>query len=396
MLALVVDHAGWPVAVALTAILLASVYAALARGLIADGISPIVAVYVALTAVAIGCIHFLIRPHIITLAFVYVTLRLCQKQHERGGWIVAWVPVLTAVLANLHGGFLALPGIVATAAVAHAVAGPWDGLGRREVARFGLAFVACCLAGLINPYGWNLYRHVGNLLVTSGVTTLIEEYQPAPFGKPEARVLEMTVLTPMALPVLVEPAGRPLPARAHAGLAPLSLTSIPMPPCSPSRRRATGQPPRGLPISFRSFWSRPEAPVDLDSRHGRRLALHWPRRGSNWAGSTRPSGLSRSATLNRQPTASHLFNEQDWGGLIESECYPAGPRSWTTGSSSSARRPSSSTSRPWPAARPGRRSATGTTSAWSGSSPTGAWQTDGRGAGMEGALPGQDLGAIRT
>ena len=116
---------------------------------------------------------------------------------------MAWVPVLTAVLANLHGGFLALPGIVATATVAHAVAGPWDEERRREVIRFGLAFLACCLAGLINPYGWNLYRHVGNLLVTSGVTTLIEEYQPAPFGKDQTRVLEMTVLRLLALPALV-------------------------------------------------------------------------------------------------------------------------------------------------------------------------------------------------
>ena len=64
-------------------------------------------------------------------------------QHERGGWIVAWVPLLTALLANIHGGFLALPGIVGTAALAHAVAGPWDRERGMNVAKFALGFAAC-------------------------------------------------------------------------------------------------------------------------------------------------------------------------------------------------------------------------------------------------------------
>jgi hypothetical protein len=116
-----------------------------------DGISPLVAVFVALLAVSIGQIHFLIRPHIFTLALVYATLRLCQKQHERGGWLIAWVPVLTAILANVHGGFLALPGIVATAAGGHAVSVPLDQARRRNVAKYVLVFVASCLAASINP-----------------------------------------------------------------------------------------------------------------------------------------------------------------------------------------------------------------------------------------------------
>ena len=199
LLAQVVDRAGWSATVALTALLLAAVYGALASGLISEGISPVVAVVVALLMAAIGCIHFLIRPHIFTLAFLYLTLRVCQQQHERGGLSVAWVPVFTAILANLHGGFLALPAIVATAGVGHAISGPWDRARHRNATRFFLAFLASCLAALLNPYGWDLYRHVGNLLVSSGVTSLITEYQSAPFGKPEARVLEMVLLALIGL-----------------------------------------------------------------------------------------------------------------------------------------------------------------------------------------------------
>ena len=199
LLALVVDHAGWSAAVALTSLVLAAVYGALAEGLIRDGISPVVAVVVALVMASIGCIHFLIRPHIFTLAFVYLTLRVCQKQHERGGLSVAWVPVFTAILANLHGGFLALPAIAATAAVGHAISGPRDQGRQRNAIRFFLAFLASCLTALFNPYGWDLYRHVGNLLVSSGVTSLIVEYQSAPFGQPDAWVLEMVLLALVGL-----------------------------------------------------------------------------------------------------------------------------------------------------------------------------------------------------
>jgi hypothetical protein len=325
-LALVVDYAGWPVAIALAVILLASVYAALTKGLIGDGFAPIIAVYVALTAVAIGCIHFLIRPHLITLAFVYLSLKLCQKQHERGGWIVAWVPVLTALLANLHGGFLALPGIVATATVAHAVSGRWDNARKREVVRFGLAFVACCLAGLINPYGFGLYRHVGNLLVTSGVTTLIEEYQPAPFGKAETRVLEMTVLALMALPAVVSSRTDRyqlvhLLVWLHLALS--SVRNAPLFAFAAAGPLATLL--EGLPITFRDFWSDHKSRIAWIPAFS--VGLLCMALAGVSLGGFKPGKwpFPALATLNRQPTSSHLFHEQDWGGLISSECSPPRP-----------------------------------------------------------------------
>src|SRR4029078_10980848 len=130
------------------------------------------------------------------------------------------------------------------------------GARKQEVARFGLAFVACCLAGLVNPYGWDLYRHVCTLLVTSAVTPLIEEYQPAPFGKPEARVLEMTVLALMALPaVLSRRVDRYLLVHMLV-LLHLTLTSIrnaPMFALAAAGPLATLLD--GLPITFRGFWS---------------------------------------------------------------------------------------------------------------------------------------------
>jgi hypothetical protein len=325
-LALLVDRAGWAVTVALTAILLAGIYACLARGLVRDGISPVVAVTVAILMAAVGCIHFLIRPHLFTIAFVYLTFRVCQYQHQRGGYVVAWVPVMTAVLANLHGGFLALPAIVATAALAHAVSGSWNQGRMRNVLAFVLAFLASCVAALLNPYGLDLYRHVGNLLVSSGVTSLISEYQPAPFGQPEARVLELVLLALVGLPAV---ASRRLDRYQLVHLLiwmHLALTSIRY---APLFALVAAGPLAMLidsvPLSFRTGWV----------EHGRRtlwiptlatcllllVTLGLPLGGFDnhkWP-------FSALATLNRQPPSCHLFHEQDWGGLIAAECRPVRP-----------------------------------------------------------------------
>jgi hypothetical protein len=323
LLAALVDHCGWSAVVGLTAFMLAAIYGMMTRALIRDGISPVIAVVVALLMAAIGCIHFLIRPHIFTLAFVFIVLRLCRRQHEQGGSSIAWVPILTAILANLHGGFLALPAIVVTAALGHAISGPWDRPRQRETATFLLAFVASCFSALLNPYGWELYQHVGNLLVYSGVTSLISEYQPAPFGKPEAKVLEMVLLALIGLPAIANRrVDRYHLAHVLVWLH-LALTSIRNAPLF--ALVAAGPLANlldNLPLMFRTSWPEHRGKslwvpglaavlvvlVAGGARLGEFDGQRWP--------------FSALATLNQQPTSSILFHEQDWGGLIESECQP--------------------------------------------------------------------------
>ncbi len=323
LLALVVDQGGWTAATVLTALLLAAVYSALARGLIADGVCPLAALFVTLLAVSIGHIHFLVRPHLFTLALVYATFRLCQKQHEQGGWFIAWVPLLTAILANLHGGFVALPVIVATAAVGHAISGPLDRDRRINLAKFGLVFVAACLAALINPYGLDLYRHVGKLLVGSGVTRLIQEYQPAPFGTTQAGSLEIVLLALIGLPALVSRRTDRYQLVHLLVWLHLALTSIRNAPlfalaAAPPLARLLD----GLPLPFRDAWPQRAR----QSSWAPALAvgvLMLAATGVKIGGFGEPRWpLSALATLNRQPPHARLFHEQDWGGLIEAECQP--------------------------------------------------------------------------
>ncbi len=79
LLALLVDRWGWSAAIALAALGLAWLYRAMARDLIRDGISPVIAAVVSVFAVCIGAIHFLLRPHLFTFAFVYLALRPARR-----------------------------------------------------------------------------------------------------------------------------------------------------------------------------------------------------------------------------------------------------------------------------------------------------------------------------
>jgi hypothetical protein len=324
LLATVYNVRGWSAAVGFTALGLAVLYAAMARGLIRDGTSPIVAIVVALLAAAIGGIHFLIRPHLFTFVLVYLTLRACQKQHENGGWRIAPVPIYTAILANLHGGFVALPLVVATAGVGHAISGPWDRARRQDLAKFASILIACLVAALINPYGFGLFRHVAKLLVSSGVTSLIIEYQPAPFGKPEAESLEWALLALVALPVV---SSRRIPRYHLAHVLVwlhLALTSIRNAPFfAMAAAPALAALVDGLPILYRKNW-KPDTrlPVWAAAMTVAILCLIVFR--ADLGGfDTKKWPLPALAALNAQPVSTHLFHEQDWGGLIAAECVPA-------------------------------------------------------------------------
>ena len=319
LLAIVVDHAGWSGAAVLTALGLAWVYASLTRDLIGEGSSAMAAVVVALLTAAVGSTHFLLRPHVFTLAFVYLSFRLCREQQRQGGWAIAWIVVLTAVLANLHGGFVALPLIVACAGVGRAISG--EAPRNRAVARYAAVFAACCLASLLNPYGLELHRQVVRLLFTSGVTSLIDEYKSAPFGQPEARVLEMAVLALIALPAF---SNRKIDRADLIHVLVwlhLALTSIRNAPLF-----ALAVAPviaglfDGLATSFRTEWTEPPGwgwrRLAITGGLVVLIALKVP------LGSPGPAKwpLKAVAVIDAEDENRRLFHEQNWGGLIASEC----------------------------------------------------------------------------
>jgi hypothetical protein len=359
LLAWVVDHAGWTGAVIAAALGLGAIYAALARSLVEDGITSLVAFVVAVLAAGIGSIHFLLRPHLFTFALVCVTLRVCREYQRGGGRSIWLVPALVAIWANLHGGFLAGPLIVLTAVAGHVATRPWDAAWRCRLQKLCLVFALSCYAPLLNPYGVGLLRHVAGLLHHSRVTDLIEEYQPSPFGRPQARVLEWVILALVGLPAVA--AFRPRRTDMAQALVwlHLALTSIrhaPLfgfavapvlacglqalcrrpggwiddrcehPPPSAGRTGKRGEDANAGPASVQAprscspgegagwpLWPAVVSSVVVMAALSGRLAVapdpaRWP--------------LEGLRAVDRLPVEVLLFHEQDWGGLIESECRP--------------------------------------------------------------------------
>lgn len=324
-LAWVVNLWGWTGASALSSLLLAGIYAAIARELVRHGTTPLVAGCTAILAMAVGSVHFLIRPHLFTYLFVFWTLKTCRDYHLRNDGKIWMLPAVVAFWANLHGGFLAGPLTVAAAGLGEAISGPWDTDRKRKMGVFGLVCGLSGLAALANPYGFGLYRHVYGLLVQSGVTELISEYQSAPFGSAEARILEWVVLALIALPTVSRNRISRydlVPALVWLHLALGSIRHAPFFAMAAAPILATLIDGIMKPETAQTLAARPHRPsvwVPL-ATFGVLLAmvLHLPLGGPD----PKQWPLEALRELDRQSPSARLFHEQDWGGLIESECHP--------------------------------------------------------------------------
>jgi hypothetical protein len=131
------------------------------RWMVRAGASPL-AIFLALPlAYLVLLSHALDRPHIVT--YVFFTALVARLDDVRAGRLPAralwWMPLIAAVWANAHGGFIS--GLAAVAVYAVAAGARFvvhrDAKDRRDAAAFGALFVAMTLATLANPYGIRLH-----------------------------------------------------------------------------------------------------------------------------------------------------------------------------------------------------------------------------------------------
>jgi hypothetical protein len=324
-LAVVVDRGGWSLAVAMSVLGVAWIYRSLTKGLESDGVSPLSALTTAVLAAGVGSIHFLVRPHLVTFGMVAWTLHVCRVHHERGGRLLWTIPPLMIIWANCHGGFLAGPIILGAAMLGHAVSGPWDASRKARVVEYAGVIGLTCLATLCTPYGIDLHRHVVRLLLTSGVTDLVDEYQPMPFGRATARVFEWVIIALVALPSLTRRRISRYDLAQGLVWLHLALSSIRHAPLfalaiapalghlfdgalSKQNATADSRPGRNSPWFAVVLSVGVLVGVACGWSPGRWNAERWP--------------LAGLATLKTENPDSLLFHEQDWGGLIEAEAEP--------------------------------------------------------------------------
>jgi hypothetical protein len=279
------------------------------------------------------------RPQLITylmLALFAWILADYQAGRQRRLWPL---PVLTAVWANMHGGFLAGPALVALCAAGELVgwamgddSGRAGGLARaRTLAIWSAASVAASLA---NPFHYHSILFPFQVMGDRASQAWIVEWASPPFGHPQVMVLEI-MLGLMLL--LALGAARPVPWRdlvvllpfVHLGLQAARNTPLLVIVATPILgravaacadadwaqlpslgRRALSAGALGLVLLASSLMAGSRQPVKV-------LHAFRPTFG---VAHTLPSGAVEF--LRREGRRGALWNEYGWGGYLIWHLYP--------------------------------------------------------------------------
>lgn len=141
-------------------------------------------------------LHWLARPHVLSWLFLLGALIGVETvlPTKRSLAIAA---VFTAVWTNVHASFFLAPVICAIYALGHLLRPLiWNLDARSELRRarwFGLCALVCSLASLLNPYGWQLHRHVAAYLTDYDLLARIGEFQSFNFHAEGAFQIALTL-----------------------------------------------------------------------------------------------------------------------------------------------------------------------------------------------------------
>jgi hypothetical protein len=165
-----------------SALVIALTFALLLRRMLARGTNLPVAIIVLLLAVAASSVHLFARPHVLSWLFSIVWWEILERFEDDGQTVnLLWLPVLTLLWVNLHGGFLVgfvLLAIYFASALMQWIATVDDqggGLAQR-VKALALAGVLSFAASFANPYGYRLHIHIYRYLTDRFLMDHIDEF----------------------------------------------------------------------------------------------------------------------------------------------------------------------------------------------------------------------------
>ncbi len=281
----------------LTAFVIAATFALVLRlALKRGGSLPVTVVLLALS-VASSTIHFFARPHVLSWLFVLVWFQILESAGPDSGRSrnrrLFWLPVLTLVWVNLHGGFL-----IGIALLGLYVAGNLiEYLASRNPAQRDGAVKQCrmlatmtllsLLASLANPYGYKLHIHIYHYLSNRFLMDHIDEFLSPDFHGVAQRcfaaLLLIVILAVAAAPRALRPAHvlvvlfaaySGLYAARNIPISSILLTLVAGPLLSQAIAQAVTR--QQLPARVRGFFSR------LHSFAGRMGAMELRFRGHLW------------------------------------------------------------------------------------------------------------------
>jgi hypothetical protein len=144
------------------------------------------------------------RPQIVTylaLASVWAILRAWRDGRADR---LMWLPPLTLVWANLHGGFMVGPALIGLVLVGEIVERSFRGLAdpaavRPRLGRLGLALVASLVASFATPFGYRAVLFPFQVLGDRFAQAFIIEWASPGFQHGQVRMVEGLVLLTLAL-----------------------------------------------------------------------------------------------------------------------------------------------------------------------------------------------------
>ncbi|MDP9053009.1 MAG: hypothetical protein M3N93_01700 [Acidobacteriota bacterium] len=152
--------------------------------------NSLVAIAVTLLATGGCAIHWLARPHLFTLLFLAITLHVTTRAAEGRTKLLAWLVPLTLLWTNLHAGFFVIflvfacyvGGILLNAAMEPAAARRV--LLLQSLKPWLLTAGACFAVTFLNPYGWQLHKHLAEYIADPYQMKYIAEFQSINFHSP--------------------------------------------------------------------------------------------------------------------------------------------------------------------------------------------------------------------
>ncbi len=194
------DRGGLGIVVAVNILILCLTFALLFRLVRRHCENPFVAIGATFLACAASAIHWLARPHLMTMLFtVLLLMALDRDRTHRTRWLWA-LPLFFILWTNLHGGFfvglIILGGFVA-GEVARAL---FTSSSEERRAAFESAMryagIACVCAAvtIVNPYTYHLHAHIYQFFSEPYHLEHINEYQSVSFHSSVALYLETMLL----------------------------------------------------------------------------------------------------------------------------------------------------------------------------------------------------------
>ncbi len=186
--------AGWKGLAVFGIVLSTAFFGITFRHLVWRGANIYIALSLSLLVFGASTVHLLSRPHLWTMVFLAAAAFLIQgdlRRHCR--WLWALVP-LTALWANLHGGWLALVAVLGLTAVGSALEARTRGGSWRAGLRYAAVAAGCFAASFVNPYGWGLHQHTVAYVRAGWIKEFVNEFQSPTFRSENMMQYELLLL----------------------------------------------------------------------------------------------------------------------------------------------------------------------------------------------------------